>query len=249
VNHALLVLLAACGGARAPDDISHRGANAPSSVDADGDGVPDDRDGCPTVAEDFDLYNDADGCPDLDDDHDGVPDEKDPCFDLPGTDGEGCPEGCTIMVSIHDCFFITPIWTPSSTAKELAEHAKVFAEFPEIHTVTLTATTGPGEAPAVAHQRAAQAKRALVAAGVPEGKLALDTKLMERDAGGDVFGMITKQRFDAGKFRSSSCAGGMGTVYRVEREHNYTCRPVVCGDGICYHATEDDGSCPKDCPP
>lgn len=247
---ALALGFAACsGGTRAPEDLSHHQVRAPVIVDTDDDGVPDDRDGCPTAAEDFDLYNDADGCPDLDDDHDGVPDLKDACFDLPGTDGGGCPEGCTIVKTISDCFFITPIWSPSVSATELAATKRVFDEFPEIRTVTLTPTSAPTEAPEVAHQRAAQAKRALVAAGIPEGKLALDTKVMEREIGGEVFGMITKQRFEDGKFRSSHCAGGMGTVFRVEREHNYSCRPVVCGDGICYRATEDDGGCPKDCPP
>ncbi len=244
-----LVLLAACGGStRTPDDLSHHGAPI-VIADRDDDGVPDDRDGCPTVAEDYDLYNDADGCPDLDDDHDGVPDEEDLCFDLPGTGGEGCPEGCTITTSVSDCFFITPIWTPNMPAREIAEHKKVFDEFPEIRTVTLSAGTVDGEAPEIAHHRAEAAKRALVAAGVPAEKLVLDPKLMYRETSGDVFGMITKQRFEAGKFRSSSCAGGMGTVYRVEREHNYSCHPVICGDGICYRSTEDDGSCPQDCPP
>ena len=247
---ALLVALVGCGGStRAPDLLSHHQMAGASSADTDDDGIPDDRDGCPTLAEDYDLFNDADGCPDLDDDHDGVPDDKDLCFDLPGKDGEGCPEGCTITNSITDCFFITPIWTRSMPASELAATKKVFDAYPEIRTVTLTATTTDGEAPELAHRRGEQARRALVAAGVPEAKLALDAKLMERQVGGDVFGMITKQRFESGKFRSSHCAGGMGTVYRVGREHNYSCHPVICGDGICYHATEDDGSCPKDCPP
>ena len=250
MRSALLLALVACGGStRAPDDLSHHETGPVSVVDTDDDGVPDDRDGCPTAAEDYDLFNDADGCPDLDDDHDGVPDAKDLCFDLPGKDGEGCPEGCTIMTSITDCFFITPIWTASMPTSELVATKHVFDEYPEIRTVTLTAATTAGEAPEIAHRRAAQAKRALVAAGVPEAKLALDPKLMERQVGGDVFGQITKQRFESGQFRSSHCAGGVGTVYRVEREHNYNCRPVICGDGICYHATEDDGSCPKDCPP
>lgn len=245
----VVVAIAACGGRAPVTELSHHATSTAADIDTDDDGVPDDRDGCPGLAEDFDLHDDVDGCPDLDDDHDGVPDLADACFDLPGTDGDGCPQGCTFMRTITDCFFITPIWSSTMPASELAAIKRLFDEFPEIRTVTLTAATAPGEAPELAHRRAAQAQRALVAAGVPEAKLALDTKLMERLDGGDVFGQITKQRFEDGKFRSMHCVGGMGSVYRVAREVNYSCRPVVCGDGICNHAVEDDGSCLKDCPP
>src|SRR5204863_16285 len=43
-------------------------------ADQDGDGVPDNSDQCPTVAEDNDGFQDADGCPDPDNDADGFPD-------------------------------------------------------------------------------------------------------------------------------------------------------------------------------
>ncbi len=45
--------------------------------DADGDGIADDRDVCPTRPEDFDDFADEDGCPDEDDDEDGIPDVSD----------------------------------------------------------------------------------------------------------------------------------------------------------------------------
>lgn len=65
--------------------------------DADDDGVPDDRDQCPGVAEDRDGFNDHDGCPDSDNDQDGVPDLEDLCRetaeDFDGfEDQDGCPE-------------------------------------------------------------------------------------------------------------------------------------------------------------
>ena len=65
--------------------------------DADGDGVPDDRDLCPHQAEDRDGFNDLDGCPDPDNDHDGIPDVRDNCpqqaEDLDGyEDQDGCPD-------------------------------------------------------------------------------------------------------------------------------------------------------------
>jgi hypothetical protein len=70
---------------------------APRSHDRDHDGVDDDHDECPELAEDRDGFEDGDGCPDWDNDDDGVPDTQDRC---PGakedTDGfedeDGCPD-------------------------------------------------------------------------------------------------------------------------------------------------------------
>lgn len=66
--------------------------------DRDGDGIPDDIDACPDVAEDH-LGNDpSDGCPmPPDRDGDGIPDQFDKCPDAPEDkdgidDGDGCPE-------------------------------------------------------------------------------------------------------------------------------------------------------------
>lgn len=70
----------------------------PRSHDADHDGVKDDIDQCPELAEDRDGVQDADGCPDLEDhDDDGVPDGDDDCKndkeDQDGyEDADGCPE-------------------------------------------------------------------------------------------------------------------------------------------------------------
>ena len=68
----------------------------PSSdyADSDNDGIPDAYDRCPNQAEDFDGFQDEDGCPDYDNDHDGVPDDRDECPDVaegPGGTGDGCP--------------------------------------------------------------------------------------------------------------------------------------------------------------
>ncbi len=65
--------------------------------DQDGDGIPDDRDQCPTAAEDIDGYQDADGCPDPDNDGDGFPDSSDKCPNERETkngfqDADGCPD-------------------------------------------------------------------------------------------------------------------------------------------------------------
>ncbi len=65
--------------------------------DADDDGFTDDIDECVLEAEDFDQFEDADGCPEVDNDGDGVLDADDGCpmeaEDLDDfEDGDGCPE-------------------------------------------------------------------------------------------------------------------------------------------------------------
>ena len=65
--------------------------------DADSDGVLDDSDQCPTEAEDFDNFQDKDGCPDPDNDQDKIPDVDDLCAedaeDMDGfQDDDGCPD-------------------------------------------------------------------------------------------------------------------------------------------------------------
>jgi len=69
----------------------------PKPGDRDGDGLTDDIDKCPDEAEDFDKFEDEDGCPDLDNDADGIKDNVDKCPDDPEDldkfeDADGCPE-------------------------------------------------------------------------------------------------------------------------------------------------------------
>ncbi|MBD3319878.1 MAG: hypothetical protein GF350_02155, partial [Chitinivibrionales bacterium] len=65
--------------------------------DEDKDGIKDNIDRCPKDPEDFDGYEDTDGCPDLDNDVDGIPDVDDKCpADPEDKDGfedeDGCPD-------------------------------------------------------------------------------------------------------------------------------------------------------------
>ncbi len=69
----------------------------PSIGDRDGDGIKDDVDKCPDEREDFDGFEDEDGCPEPDNDKDGIPDIKDKCPNIPedldgDEDADGCPE-------------------------------------------------------------------------------------------------------------------------------------------------------------
>lgn len=62
-------------------------------TDSDGDGILDKDDPCPDQPEDFDGFEDYDGCPELDNDKDGVLDADDKCPLIPGpADNAGCPE-------------------------------------------------------------------------------------------------------------------------------------------------------------
>lgn len=65
--------------------------------DRDGDGIYDEDDDCPDKPEDFDGFQDEDGCPELDNDRDGILDVKDKCplepEDMDGfEDEDGCPD-------------------------------------------------------------------------------------------------------------------------------------------------------------
>ncbi len=69
----------------------------PSIGDRDGDGYKDDQDQCPDEPEDFDGFQDGDGCPDPDNDNDGILDVDDRCPNIAedrdgDRDDDGCPE-------------------------------------------------------------------------------------------------------------------------------------------------------------
>jgi hypothetical protein len=69
---------------------------APADADSDHDGVPDDKDLCPFLAEDRDGYQDQDGCPDPDNDNDLVPDADDLCPNAAALeDHDDDEDGCT----------------------------------------------------------------------------------------------------------------------------------------------------------
>jgi len=70
---------------------------SPPPADADGDTLPGGEDRCPAAAEDFDGFDDHDGCPEPDNDEDGFLDESDGCPAAAETvnqfeDDDGCPD-------------------------------------------------------------------------------------------------------------------------------------------------------------
>ena len=73
----------------------------PNIGDRDGDGIKDDVDRCPDDPEDFDDFEDEDGCPDPDNDRDGILDVDDKCPNEPETkngfeDEDGCPDSVVL---------------------------------------------------------------------------------------------------------------------------------------------------------
>jgi outer membrane protein OmpA-like peptidoglycan-associated protein len=69
----------------------------PNIGDRDGDGIKDDVDQCPNEPEDYDDFEDEDGCPEPDNDRDGILDVDDACPNEPedkdgNEDEDGCPE-------------------------------------------------------------------------------------------------------------------------------------------------------------
>lgn len=67
------------------------------AVDSDGDGIADPEDQCPDQPEDYDGFEDDDGCPEPDNDGDGIPDSADRCPNQPEDfdgyqDEDGCPD-------------------------------------------------------------------------------------------------------------------------------------------------------------
>lgn len=75
-------------------------------ADRDGDGIADNVDACPDEPEDFDGFEDSDGCPEWDNDKDGVPDKDDGCPMDPGPkEYDGCPDrdGDQIPDNVDKC--------------------------------------------------------------------------------------------------------------------------------------------------
>ena len=74
-----------------------------TQTDKDGDGLLDDVDACPERAEDRDLFEDGDGCPDPDNDKDNILDPLDRCPNTPGfAENAGCPHADKDEDGIHD---------------------------------------------------------------------------------------------------------------------------------------------------
>jgi OmpA-OmpF porin, OOP family len=172
--------------------------------DRDGDGIPDDKDKCPDRPEDFDGFEDADGCPDIDNDGDHVLDIADKCPMQPETmngyeDDDGCPDTVPPDVESLKGTIEGLLYADGETAvrdsaqKSIANIAKIMAAHPGIKVVLIGHTddreakafaTAPeqGQPPPdleaiatqLAHGRAEAVRQALVSAGVSSGRIVVD---------------------------------------------------------------------------
>ncbi len=178
-------------------------ANAPPP-DRDGDGIPDAKDQCPDRPEDFDGFEDEDGCPDIDNDGDHVLDIADKCPMQPETmngfeDDDGCPDTVPPDVEQLKGTIEGLLYAEGETAvrdsaqPSIAKIAKIMADHPSIKVVLVGHTddreakafTTPPEqgqpapdldsiATQLAHGRAEAVRQALVAAGVSAGRIVVD---------------------------------------------------------------------------
>ena len=132
----------------------------PPPSDRDGDGIPDDVDACPDEPEDFDGFEDEDGCPDPDNDQDGILDADDQCPNEPETynnfeDDDGCPdEAPEIIIESGEVVMPEPIMfafdsdviLPQSYAA-LRRVIQVMVEHPEISVLSIEGHTSDEGSP------------------------------------------------------------------------------------------------------
>ncbi|MCL2778838.1 MAG: OmpA family protein [Polyangiaceae bacterium] len=102
----------------------------PRWSDRDGDGIPDWLDKCPDEPEDFDGFEDEDGCPDPDNDHDGIPDVIDKCPNEPETyngfeDEDGCPDTGNVIVEDKNIVILKTIQFKTGSAEILPESNEI----------------------------------------------------------------------------------------------------------------------------
>jgi len=206
-----------CGAASRPRPVpvaalSNRGSAAAAQTDRDDDGVADDRDHCPDRPEDFDGFEDDDGCPDPDNDGDGVADGQDDCPYEPGAH-RGCPTPCRSTTIVNDDCILDP--TVFYDAHDVPQQERI----DEI--VRLMKANPSVQALEVLGERAELVSQRLRAALV--GLPGLDVVEDHRDIGIEsaIYVRISKQRFDEGRFRAMECTP-FGPIYRPIRAVNCT---------------------------
>ena len=159
----------------------------PKVLDRDGDGIPDDVDKCPNEPEDFDGFEDEDGCPDPDNDKDGIPDVADKCPNEPETvngvdDEDGCPDEAPIVVKEDRILLTERVLFDTNLARVrsagrpiLAAVLNLWKQHPEWdHLVIEGHADRRGPDPFndwLSHERAQRARKVLVEMGFPPEKL------------------------------------------------------------------------------
>jgi outer membrane protein OmpA-like peptidoglycan-associated protein len=163
----------------------------PTAHDRDHDGVPDDEDLCPDLAEDRDGDADSDGCPEeeADDDQDGVPNVDDDCPNQKETingldDEDGCPDtgegqvafmGGRITTIENVRFRVSSAQIDPQSYSMLKQVALILKAHPEIKHIRVeghTDDTGERDMNVrLSKARAESVKRYLMARGVKPDRL------------------------------------------------------------------------------
>jgi outer membrane protein OmpA-like peptidoglycan-associated protein len=150
--------------------------------DPDNDGIINEHDKCPNEPEDYDGFEDSDGCPDPDNDQDGVPDDRDECPDdaAPGTP-DGCPRGHVVVREgkVHlfgKILFETGSARVSHRSQPLLDDIAIaLKDHPELNKIRVEGNTdNVGDAAMnqrLSEQRAESVRSELVARGVPASRL------------------------------------------------------------------------------
>lgn len=150
--------------------------------DNDHDGIEDEQDACPTVAEDMDGFEDQNGCPDPDNDQDGVLDGADACPNIPEDedqfeDADGCVEPDTLLnLRLVKVYFDTNRATIQERSFPLLEDAaQTLIDFPQIKRVRIEGHTD-NRAPddfnlTLSQQQAEAVKTYLVSKGIDPARM------------------------------------------------------------------------------
>lgn len=156
-----------------------------SRGEADGDGIADADDLCPSDPEDFDGFQDTDGCPDYDNDADRIADAQDRCPNEPETyngteDEDGCPDRGHVIVEEMSITILDKVYFPRGSGRLEARSLPIIDAVaatlqgnPQITQVEVGghASDDEGDAWTLSADRAGAVRAALVQRGVPSARL------------------------------------------------------------------------------
>ena len=202
-----LLAIVACGTPGPAAELTNHAAPKHAAPDRDGDGIPDDKDRCPDQAEDFDLFQDEDGCPDPDNDGDGVPDVADECPYEAGSN-RGCAKPCRVIVTdSDDCFGDATVFLDDA-GEPHAERMDAVVELvhanPSIQGLMVI-----GEGAELVARR--------LRARLPDLQVGEDPH--HATGRRSVYVTIATQRYHEGRFSSSTCTA-FGAIYKPQRPAN-----------------------------
>jgi len=162
---------------------AHRVPGSDRFDDSDHDGIINGKDRCPDQAEDYDGFEDDDGCPEADNDHDGVLDDDDECPDQAGPrNNDGCPLRGTVVWRHGRLVIFGKVHFETGSAKIqkrsdelLVQIAVMVKEHPEVGRVRIegyTDNVGPPDMNLrLSRERAESVRERLIHEGVPRGRL------------------------------------------------------------------------------